>query len=52
MRACAWAVEKEGGLKILELSTEGQKRWGGRDKMEPVGEKKEPEPHSPVSYKY
>jgi hypothetical protein len=44
-------VEKEGWLRILE--TERQKNgWRGRDKMEPIGEEEEPEPHSPGSRKY
>ena len=38
MRACDWAVEKEGGRRILETRTEGQmgekKGRRGRDKME------------------
>jgi hypothetical protein len=50
-RACDWAVEKEGGLRILETSTESTdntERQGkgrrGRDKMEPTGEEEDPEP--------
>ena len=31
--------------------TEGQ-RWRGGDKIEPIGEEEEPEPHSPGSHKY
>lgn len=32
--ACDWTVEKEGGLKVLEMSTERQRRKedGGREK--------------------
>ena len=55
MRACDWAVEKEGGLRTLESteSAEGEKEGRrGRDKMEPIGEEEEPEPHSPGSHKY
>ena len=54
MKACDWAVEKEGGLRILEMSTESTEREKkgrrGRDKMEPIGE--EEEPHSFGSCKY
>jgi len=53
-RACDWAVEKEGGLRVLEMSTEstGRQRKGRRgDKMGPIGEEEEPEPHSPGSHK-
>lgn len=28
MRVCDWAVEKEGGLRILEMSTESTERRG------------------------
>ena len=56
MKACDWAVEKEGGLRILEMSTEciERERKGrrGREKMEPIGEEEDPEPHSPGSRKY
>jgi hypothetical protein len=43
-------VEKEGRLRILELSTEGHRDRG--DKMEPIEEEEETEPHSPGSPKY
>ena len=52
MRACDWAVEKEGRLRILESSTESTERERKGDKMEPLGEEAEPEPHSPGSHKY
>ena len=56
MRACDWAVDKESGLRILEMRTERprEKKGGGRgrDKMEPVGEEEEPEANSPGSGKY
>jgi len=53
VRACDWTVEKEGGLRVLEMSTERQRK-GQRvgDKMEPIGEEKKPKPHSPESRKY
>ena len=53
-RACVWAVEKE---VRAEMSTERQRerereRQREGNKMEPVGEEEEPEPHSPGSHKY
>ena len=51
-RACIWAVEKE---VRAEMSTERQRqreRQREGNKMEPVGEEEEPEPHGPGSLKY
>jgi hypothetical protein len=49
-------VRRVCGLRILEVSTESierwKKRWGGRNKMEPIGEEEEPEPQIPESFKY
>ena len=46
-------IEKEGGLRILEMSTESKERQRkerrGGDKMEPTKEEEELEPHSPGS---
>lgn len=45
-----WAVEKEGQLRVLEMSTEGQgdRRRQGGDKMDPIGEEEE-QKHGPGS---
>lgn len=56
MGACEWSVEQKGGLRNLEECSEfrGTEKKGkrGGDKMEPIGEEQEPEPHSPRSLKY
>ena len=43
MSTCDWAVEKEGRLRILEMSTEERRR---------ETEEEEPESHTTGSHKY
>jgi hypothetical protein len=37
VKACDWAVEKEGGLRILEMSTESRGREGGKERKRQDG---------------
>ena len=43
---------KEGRLRILEPGERQKRGQRGEDKMEPIGEEEEPEPHNSGSHKY